>query len=63
MNISLQAHESAAKGLERIFLSHLQNARECLAHDGRLTDAEIHNARKSISALDRHCDCFVQVWG
>jgi CHAD domain-containing protein len=48
MSFSLQTQESAAEGLRRIFRSQLGNARACVANDGRLTDTEIHNARKSI---------------
>ena len=48
MNFSLQVDESAVSGLKRIFRGQLHGARECLADDGRLTDEEIHQARKSI---------------
>lgn len=48
MNFRLYSQETLAKGLVRIFRGELSNARECAANDGRLTDTEIHNARKSI---------------
>lgn len=48
MSFTLHAHESPADGLVRIFLAQLEHARECMADDGRLTDREIHNARKAI---------------
>lgn len=48
MSFSLRGDESVASGLARIFRHQLQDARECLADDGRLTDEEIHQARKSI---------------
>jgi CHAD domain-containing protein len=48
MNFRLHAHETVARGLLRIFRSELDNAKACAADDGRLTDKEIHNARKSV---------------
>ena len=48
MSFSLHAHERPADGLLRILVTQLAAARECVANDGRLTDKEIHNARKSI---------------
>jgi CHAD domain-containing protein len=48
MSFSLHAHERPADGLLRILLSQLNNVQECVANDGRLTDKEIHNARKAI---------------
>lgn len=48
MTLHLQRGESAAEGLRRIFQAELHGARACIAHDGRLSDKEIHGARKSI---------------
>lgn len=48
MTHHLQRGEHAADGLRRIFQSELDAARACIAHDGRLTDKEIHGARKSV---------------
>jgi CHAD domain-containing protein len=48
MSFSLHAYERPADGLLRILLSQLHQAYECVANDGRLTDQEVHSARKSI---------------
>jgi CHAD domain-containing protein len=48
MTFALRPDELPAGGLRRILLAQLANARQCVADDGRLTDNEIHNARKSI---------------
>ena len=48
MNFRLYAQEPVAKGLLRIFRGELDTAKTCAADDGRLTDKEIHNARKSV---------------
>jgi CHAD domain-containing protein len=48
MNFRLYSTDTLAKNLGRIFLSEMENARTCVANDGRLSDKEIHTARKSI---------------
>jgi CHAD domain-containing protein len=48
MTFALRAGEHPANGSRRILLAQLTTARQCVANDGRLTDKEIHNARKSI---------------
>jgi CHAD domain-containing protein len=47
-SFKLATGEDAAEGLRRIFRKQLQNAARCLREDGRLTDSEIHDARKMI---------------
>ena len=48
MHFRLYAQESAAQGLMRAFRGELDQAHACVANDGRLTDKEVHSARKSI---------------
>lgn len=48
MTLHLQRGEGVAEGLRRIFRTELDSARVCIAHDGRLSDKEIHGARKSV---------------
>lgn len=48
MSFHLYAQENTTDGLRRILCVQIDNARTCLSDDGRLTDSEIHAARKSI---------------
>lgn len=48
MAFALKKKKHAAKRLRHIVISQLYKAAVCVADDGRLTDKEIHNARKAI---------------